>query len=272
MLEYGRHIQETLRLLQRGDVCGNCPEITKIDTQGKALEFDVLFRTVSFNMHRWMCNCKCVYCDLHKQRLPAYSILPAIESLHSQGLLHRNCFFSWGGGESTLLAEFEEAASLIHGYGFKQYIHTNALRYSDVIAALLAKGAMGVNISLDSGSPETYKSVKGVDGFKRVVASIGEYIAVSADKNNVVIKYIIFAANNSQAEIEKFFSLCQYMGIKNVEFSFDFREVNAGGLSKETLDAAILFVGLANALGIKCTPFFVDGKILAMMKEIATAD
>jgi molybdenum cofactor biosynthesis enzyme MoaA len=175
-------------------------------------------------------------------------------------------FFSWGGGESTILHEFEEAAALIYDKGFKQYIHTNALRFSDTITSLLEKQSAGVNISLDCGSPETYKIIKGVDAFERVAANISKYIATSANKYDVTVKYIIFSANNSQQEIENFFSLCKRTGIKDVQFSFDFREVNSGNISNETLYAAILFIGIAEVLGIKCSPFFVDEQIIKMME------
>jgi sulfatase maturation enzyme AslB (radical SAM superfamily) len=270
MIEYGRFIKETLNLLQDGNICNGCPELIKIDTEGKMSKLNILFHTVSLNMHEYLCNCKCIYCDFHKQTLPSYSILPSIESLYSQGALHKNCFFSWGGGESTILREFEEAATFIYDKGFKQNIHTNALHYSDAIAALLSKDAGSINISLDCGSPEIYKIVKGVDGFERVIANIGKYVSASVNKYDVTIKYIIFAANNSQQEIEKFFAIMKHIGIKNLQFSFNFREVNANNISNETLYAAILFVGLANALKIQCSPFFVDNKIINMMETLVS--
>ncbi len=270
MVEYCQHVQDTIIRMQDDSICKNCPELIEIPAN-KTSASNILFQTVSFNMHRYLCNCKCVYCDFHKQTLLPYSILPAINSLYSQNVLHKDCFFSWGGGEPTILREFEEAATLIYNYGFKQYIHTNALHYSNTIAGLLEKQSAGVNISLDSGNPEVYKAVKGLDGFKRVTANIGKYIAASRNECDITIKYIIFSANNSQQMIEDFFALCKYLGIKNVEFSFDFREVNDGTVSNETLDAAISFIALSNALNIKCSPFFVDNQMIKMLEDRVNA-
>jgi hypothetical protein len=78
MGEYCRYIEETLKLLQHGNICNGCPELTVIDVKD-SVNLNILFYTVSLNMHRWLCNCRCIYCDFHKQKLPAYSILPVIK-------------------------------------------------------------------------------------------------------------------------------------------------------------------------------------------------
>jgi pyruvate-formate lyase-activating enzyme len=267
---YERHIEICLEELQQsGDLCRGCPELRELDNAGESLRLNARFQTVSFNMHRHLCNCRCVYCELWKKSSAAYEVLPAVKSLWRRGALRRDCFFSWGGGEPGILPEFEKACAWIRDKGFKQYVHTNALRRSGAIASLLAAGAGGVNISLDSASPAVYKAVKGVDGFGRVTANIRDYAALAADRGDVSVKYIIFSLNNSAEEIENFFALCRSMGVVDVQFSFDFREVNADSLSRSTLRAAVLFVRLAQSMNMRCAPFFVDKGILDSMVALA---
>ena len=128
----------------------------------------LLFRSVSINMHRqW------------RGHGAGYAILPVLRNLEEQKVLRRDCFFSWGGGEPGILPDFEEASQWILHNGWPQYVHTNALRFSPAIAALLREGKGGVNVSLDSASPEVYRAVKGVDGFTRVTANIERYRAAA---------------------------------------------------------------------------------------------
>jgi len=195
--------------------------------------------------------------------------LPAIKSLWQQHALRRDCYFSWGGGEPSILREFEEASRWILGKGFWQYIHTNGLLYSPTIAEILARGKGGVNISLDAATPEIYKAVKGVDGFARVTENLRRYIDAATDSGAVHVKYIIFDLNNDLDTIDVFFELCRGLGVTNVLFSFDFREVNSGGLSDASLGAALWFMQSARILNMHCVPFSVDTKIMRRLERLA---
>ena len=272
MRAYAEHIHAVFTALQNGSpLCAGCPHLLDVDTgeDRQHLKVNIQFRTVSMNQHRHLCNCRCVYCTLWEKSSQAYAILPALKSLWQQQVLSENCFFSWGGGEPSILREFEEASRWILEKGFHQYIHTNALRYSPTIAEILTIAKGGVNVSLDSVDPETYKAVKGVDGFARVTENLRRYIDAAADKDAVHVKYIIFALNNQWDIIDAFFDLCRELGVRNVQFSFDFREINSGELSDASLGAALLFLHNAKQLSMRCTPFFVDDMIMHRLQELA---
>ena len=272
MRAYTEHIRTVFAALQNDSpLCAGCPHLSDLDTSEDRsdMKVNVLFRTVSMNQHRHLCNCRCVYCTLWEKPSQVYAILPALKSLWQQQALSKNCFFSWGGGEPSILPEFEEASRWILVKGFRQYIHTNALRYSRTVAEILASGKGGVNVSLDSASPETYKTVKGVDGFARVTENLRRYIDAAADRDAVHLKYIIFARNNQLNVINAFFDLCCDLGVRNVQFSFDFREINRGKLSVASLLAALLFIQNAKQLNMRCTPFFVDDIVIHRLEELA---
>lgn len=268
MRAYAAHVGNSVRRLQEEDdrLCQGCPQLGDIPPAALA-GMTPRFRSVSINTHRYLCNCKCVYCNLwkHRDRGTGYPVLPVLRSLAEQDAFAPDCFISWGGGEPSIFKDFEEASQWATGKGFWQNVHTNALRFSPAIAHLLREGRGGINVSLDSGTAETYQKVKGVDGFAAVRQSLARYAEAAADPRSIVLKYIIFEANNSIPEITRFFELCTTLGIVGVQYSLDFREVNGKGPSQKTLLAAAFFGSRAAALGFWCRPFFVPP---ALQKQI----
>lgn len=271
---YNEHIARVLKGLQRQppEYCAHCPDLMgDVDFVGKIEDVRCKFHTISFNQHRYICNCRCVYCDLWKTKSPRkpYSILPVLKSLHAQGALHTRCFMSWGGGEPTLLSDFETTSQWIHKKGYLQNIHTNALRHSLWIDTLLSSGKGCVNVSLDSGDAHAYRTIKGVDGLDKVIKTLERYFSAAQHASLMHLKYIIFEATNSRESIDAFFRLCSRLGAKCVLYSFDFREVNANMASSKSIEAAAYFRQLAGALGMACMPFFVNEAMAARIDEAA---
>ena len=62
MAAYAAHIEKSFQRLQasEGKLCRNCPELKEI-TGNNAGNIRILFLTIGINMHRHLCNCKCVY-------------------------------------------------------------------------------------------------------------------------------------------------------------------------------------------------------------------
>lgn len=269
MRSYAAHIENCFRRLQHKEdpLCRSCQKRISLP-DGALKELDLQFKTISINSHRYLCNCKCVYCELwkHRDRGEGYRILPVLESLSAQGALAPDCLISWGGGEPSILKDFEAASLWATGNGYWQKVHTNALRFSPAIAQLLREQQGEINISLDSGSLEIYEKVKGVDGFSTVLKNLGRYVEEAADIQTITLKYIIFEANNRIPEITRFFDLVTGLGIRRVLYSMDFREVNDKGPTEKSLLAAAFFTSKAQELGLECTPFFIPPKYL---KDIA---
>lgn len=271
---YLDHINNVIEELQKsGNICKGCPDL-RVLPDGRNYGARMLFRSVSFNQHRFFCNCKCDYCDLwqHKDRGYGYDVLPALESLKEQNLLDENCFFSWGGGEPSILPGFENAASWVTGHGYWQNVHTNALIYSPAIGKMLKRGQGQINISLDSSSPQIYKAVKGVNGFAKVTDSLKRYVHDARDTSQIVLKYIIFEKNNSIPEIEHFLKLCASLGIKHIQLSLDFREINANSVSEQTCLAAAFLKTRGEEYGLEVSPFFLPREIEEKISKISDAN
>ena len=269
MAAYAAHVEKSFQRLQaRGDrLCRNCPELREIP-DNCAGNMRILFQTVSINMHRHLCNCKCVYCSLWRGKGKGYPIVPVLQSLHEQHVLHPRCLFSWGGGEPSILHDFEEASLWIKGHGWWQYVHTSCLRFSPAIATLLHEGLGGINVSLDSGTPSTYEWVKGLNGFAKVCGNLERYMSSALIPDNVHLKYIIFELNNSPAEIRAFLAFCSQLGISNVQYSLNFQELNGAGPSQKTLLGAVFFQFLATEMNMKCAPSFIPPKWQQAIDEL----
>lgn len=273
MRTYERHIEESLEAMQEpGGMCSGCDKLVDLDVpQDKRLRLMFRFQTVSINMHRHMCNCRCVYCNLWQKPSKSYEALPVIKSLARQNMLDGKCFFSWGGGEPTILGEFERTSDWIFNNGYNQYVHSNALRFSPVLAKLLAKGKAGLNVSLDSGSSAVYREVKGVDGFDKVTTNLARYAEAAVDVGKIELKYIVFEKNNTTEEVDRFFALCGLLGVRRVQLSLNFLEVNAGVVSDATLHAAAYFMYKALLLNMECVPFFMSNALVEKIVDLAEA-
>lgn len=267
MPAYVEHIQKISDELQSGGaLCRGCPDLR---TASGFAEFALSFKALSVNMHRFFCNCKCVYCSLWNtpgRKIP-YSVLPGLQSLHAGGFLDEHCAISWGGGEPGILPEFEDAVHWAMQNFYWQYVHTNAIKFSPAITDLLTVGLGHINVSLDSGSPGTYRLVKGVDAWAKVAENLKNY-AKYGNPEHITLKYIVFEANNRIGEIEKFLLFCGDLGVKTINFSLNFNETNEGAVSEKTILGAAYLKKRAKELGFDAAPFYLDqiwkDKIAAM--------
>lgn len=266
---YGRHVADNAVLLRQGKVCAGCEELLDV-ADGPDPAFSGPLKAVSINHYRFVCNCRCVYCTCWKGlRPPEYSIMPALRSLTASGVTApRDTVFVWGGGEPSILREFEEACAYLCAQGYIQRVHTNAIRYSPSLEMLLKEGRGQVNSSIDAGSAAVFRKIKGVDRWNNVLETLRRYREAAVIPPQLSVKFIIFEANNAMAEIAKFFAVCEDVGINHVIWSFDFREVNAGKVSEKTLLAAAYFSHLGKMANMILEPFFVTGEHLASVAAL----
>lgn len=274
MAEYRKFVYGALTMLQTDmPVCRPCPHIKdRPEELHPSMVEHIGFRAIAINHHRNLCNCKCVYCPFwnvpREQKAPPRPILPVIQGLVRDRVVEANCQIAWGGGEPTILAEFEDSCRWILDKGYRQYIHTNAMRFSPMTARVLGQGRGKINISLDSSDEESYKRIKGVDGWSRVTQTLGKYLRSAVEPANVEVKYIIFEQNCSFEEIGRFLSLCADMGVARVQYSFNGFEVSSGELHLDTLKGAAFFRHAGKAMGLECRPFYVDAPIMAAIEAV----
>ena len=159
------------------------------------------------------CNSSCIYCYSRSNSDGSYDTTPLIQEFHENGLLHEECFFDWGGGEPTLNPTFEKTADYIAGKGYAQRINTNAIIFSEQTFRVLKAGIGTVRVSVDAGTKECFKKVKGHDNYEAVWKNIARYCETS---DNVFVKYNIFNMNSDCEELDAFLDQCRDACVKNI--------------------------------------------------------
>lgn len=127
---------------------------------------------------------------------------------------------------------------------------TNGEIYSDEIERVLKKGRSHILVSVDSGTPETFKTVKGRACFDKVCENVKKY----SKHGQVQLKYVLLPGINDKiADIEGFLKLVKESNA-SVVFSRDYlsdpNETFAGNMDS-ALQAITYFVNEANSRKIK---------------------
>lgn len=275
MDSYREYINKCIEELQTDTyLCDGCSSLIETDkTLPQLLEEKFNFKNISFNSHKFFCNNKCVYCTCWQQiggerKSTPYPIFEITKELIQKGIVDKNCEFRWGGGEPTISKEFEKTAQWLSSQGYYQFIFTSALKISPAIVAMLEAQKCTVLISIDSGSRDTYKKVKGIDGWDKVKNTCATYSSHSAKSELLILKYIIFDENNNISDISGFLDFCVQVGAKHVVYSLEFRENHAKSVSHQTLKAAAYFAHHAKQKGLHCQQAFIFGQYQSQIDEL----
>ncbi len=183
--------------------------------------------------HFKQCDCNCIYCAQKiiwgKDAGQNYELLPIIKELYKKKAIDKNNLkVEFQGGNVSVLKEFEALLRefLLNGCT-KFSILTNGIKYLHVIEEITKHNNINlhINISLDSGTPETFEKIKRVNAFEKVVNNIKEYLL----KTNAMItlKYIIIKdTNDNKTEVESFLNIVKELKfIKSICFDIDYRDI-----------------------------------------------
>ncbi|MBE7704180.1 MAG: radical SAM protein [Cyanobacteria bacterium SIG29] len=176
--------------------------------------------------HFTHCNCNCIYCYTEKDKKffnnnKTYNIYPVIKDMIEKGVLSKNATVTFGGGEPTILNEFEELVYLLLEYDVHNIrIHSDGIKYSPAIEKGLKLGKITLITSVDSGSKQTYEKIKQVSCFDKVWQNMAKY---AKTKNGLIrTKYVLIPGiNDSLSEIKKFMKKTREAGIKNIAFDIE---------------------------------------------------
>ena len=154
------------------------------------------------------CNSKCIYCfaTTHPEQFTgkrSYNALPIIKDLQEKCILRPGGIISFGGGEPTLLEEFEDIVTyLLDNYYWGIRVHTSGIRYSPALARAINEIRGYVVVSVDAGDRETYKKIKQVDCYDKVRDTIRKYALQTTFLGRFLVsaKYIIIPGINDTIE------------------------------------------------------------------------
>lgn len=228
--------------------CGQCAYRERCAWKPRPYVFDILCIA-----HATACNLACHYCHTipesrYLQNPGAVpSLLPTISSLISEGLLAPDARIQWGGGEPTILREFEALFGLLHKHGAFSEVYTSGLRVPPILLESVAEGRAGVMVSLDSGTRETYKRIKGRDAFDRVLSNVGR--CARANPGRTLLKMIL--SRNNHGEVRQFLDVAEAAGVRIVCYDTMMYEDH---VDDDIIESAARFRLGAEARGLECRP------------------
>ncbi len=156
------------------------------------------------------CNSNCTYCYevQHRklfEKIKPYNSVPVLKDMIEKNILRPGGEIAFGGGEPTIAPEFEDIIKLLSSNNFKNIrIHSSGIKHSPAMEEAIKKGVLNVVISIDSGCEKTYKQIKRVNAYKKVLENMKRYaLANQANNGLMTSKYIIIPnVNDNRKEID----------------------------------------------------------------------
>ena len=161
--------------------------------------------------HHSVCNLSCNYCSeiYFGGKKSKYNVVEFVSYLSKSKSLDNCEQVVWGGGEPTLDKSFKEIFEEINLHANPRIYHrvfTNSVRYSEALGDFLKKGLVKITTSIDAGTKETFKKVRGRQKLQNVFENLEKYTQI--DPTKVTIKYIFTDENYNENEINEFVSNC----------------------------------------------------------------
>ena len=202
---------------EENEDCKGCPFIKKTKNKPN-ITSSISHLSIE---HHSVFNLRCTYCSetYWGGKRSKYNVTEFISYLSKNGSLDDCKQVVWGGGEPTLDKSFEQILEEIHLHANPSTYHrvfTNSVRLSDPVIKFLKKGLIKITTSIDAGTPEKFKEVRGRPKFFNVFENLQKYASV--DPSKITIKYIFTEENKDESEIESFISNCLKYGLNQCNF------------------------------------------------------
>lgn len=177
--------------------------------QFKEWNNDGLIHYVNFSMYPAPCQCKCFYCTVHNGELGKFSqviatqlyekMFSTVDYALKTGLIASDSVYQISSGEISIHPFKDKIFEYIKGQ--RTIFYTNCFIFDENIADNLKNNpSSGINLSIDAGTPATWKKVKCVDNFDVVTANLVKYYKSSVQPGQITLKYIILPGVNDNVE------------------------------------------------------------------------
>jgi len=193
---------------------------------------DGLIHYISFNMSPSPCQSRCIYCwnhelsnsHLHPQNFE--KLLDIIIYFKNNGMIAEDTIWQMASGEITIHPFKNQIYNLV-GTQTAQFF-TNCFIYDKNISINLATNPKSViDLSIDSGTPQTWEKIKGVDNFNTVLDNLHKYSTSCITPEQIVLKYIILPGINDNLEdYRSVVKLMKNLKLRILHISCDLRERN----------------------------------------------
>lgn len=160
-----------------------------------------------FNIqHYTQCNQRCTYCwytQTNNFVKPQYSVLDYLELFRRKGKLRGNNWIDFSGGEPAILKDFDEILNyLLDNNLGTVVVYSNAVTFSQGIYDALKKNRIILTTSLDTGIASTYRKLRGVNTYSKVITNLIRYR--NSGTSHLWIKYVVSDINRTEDDLWSF--------------------------------------------------------------------
>jgi MoaA/NifB/PqqE/SkfB family radical SAM enzyme len=200
--------------------CADCPHFQASDFG----QSDGLIHLVNLSMYPAPCQCKCVYCGyyivkgnfrLNKRRHADYyeKVFDVIDHAESAGHIAPCASWHVTSGEITIHPYKDRILDRVKNRVVTLF--TNGFIFDGRIAAILSENPYSaINLSIDSGTAETWRKVKRVDNFDMVIGNLVKYRDHSRPEQ-IRLKYIILPGmNDTPDDYRSVVEVMNLLGVK----------------------------------------------------------
>jgi len=217
----------------------------------------VKLNVVSFgsNQPGDVCNFKCVYCfsertlEHLKKDNDGHTTYEILQQLSEMPEFDTEEFtMQFANGEFCANRHCDEMLDILLKSKWEIVLNSNCSIYKEKLATLMETGRIRrITTSLDSGTRETFKKIKQVDSFDRVVSNLKKY---PMDKTRLLVKYIFLEGiNDNEKDIEGFYEIVKEVG-GTVMFSAD-ENTNFAPYTENMRELTASIIKKAKADGVK---------------------
>jgi sulfatase maturation enzyme AslB (radical SAM superfamily) len=177
-----------------------------------------------FSFKGW-CNYKCTYCSAHHPTLKDdnknYALEEYLTELENRGISNDIFSVLFAVGEPTLN---EKRFALYEHCGQRGYfldVFSNCSVFDKDLFELAHRAPVIIRSSFDAGTPETYKKIKGIDSWDRMLANVKHYSEAKYLALNP--KYLFDPGiNDNETDITNFVKICAELNVDFVTPAFSF--------------------------------------------------
>lgn len=216
---------------------------------------------VNLSMYPAPCQSKCIYCGVHKGESGIFNkslhaeyyerLFDLLEYAKHTGVLAPDANWQISSGEIAIHPYREQILRLVKNK--QAMFYTNCFIFDELIAENLSSNPhSSINLSIDSGTPETWKKIKGVDNFEIVTDNLVKYFK-SSKPGQITLKYIILPGiNDNYSDYKSVVDIMKVLGVSHLTLARDTRIKYTldKGLSKDLIGAAGYFVAILHKNGL----------------------
>ncbi len=245
--------------------CSRCPLYRKAEWKP-----DGLIHQISLGVYPSPCQCHCIYCHAYdkpdaatpnSRTAEAYNhLFELLEMVKQSNMLAPNFMWQVTCGEISIHPYKERFLDLVHGR--PTMFFTNSFKYDEGIAQHLHDHPYSqLFLSMDAGTPETWKKVKGADNFEQVTSNLVEYYHATVAEGQIRLKYIVLPGiNDTWEDYVSFVNIAKLLKAASVQISRDY--INRVSMSPEErtvlVSAAAYLLALCKKSGVPVFLFDLD--------------